>query len=426
VDIVVVGAGLGGIASALRLAKLGHTVTLLERGPEIGGALRPVAGDGFTWDAETTALPAVLRDLFRKSGRPLEKELDLTPVQPMREHRFADDTAVTVPSGSRVAQLEAIDEALGSGLGRAWVDYAHSFVDDWDLLRRNVLERPYAPGDEDVDRLLATRTTLHKYVEKNFKDERLRLMALHHATSLGHNPRNVPRWFGIVDYLEQNFGTWAAPSGLGPVLATLEDRMVTRKVEVCTDTEVTDVVIRYGRAVGVMIGQDEVSADAVVLAIDPRHLPATAPYVERTTPAIAPATTHLGLAPGAPEVATEVVLHGDPTLTIRPGGSAPEGGQAWTLTARGRLAEDIVVALARRGIDVRKFIEARIDASPADQARAFGSSYGVLWQGPKTFGRALHTITPVNHLYVAGASATVASLAPFVGLTGTQVAAAIS
>ena len=66
-------------------------------------------------------LPAVVRDLFRKSGRPLEKELDLVPVEPMREHRFEDGTRLDLPSGSRSAQIEAIDAALGDGLGRVWV-----------------------------------------------------------------------------------------------------------------------------------------------------------------------------------------------------------------------------------------------------------------------------------------------------------------
>src|SRR5690606_32244301 len=90
--VVVVGGGLGGLASALRLAKTGHEVTLIERAPVLGGALSSVTADGFTWDAGPTytLLPAVVRDLFRKTGRPLERELDLVPLEVVREHRFED------------------------------------------------------------------------------------------------------------------------------------------------------------------------------------------------------------------------------------------------------------------------------------------------------------------------------------------------
>ena len=113
--VVVIGGGLGGMASAARLAKLGHEVTLLERMPQLGGAVSFVTSEGFSWDAgpTSTLLPGVLRDLFRKSGRPLEKELELVPLELVREHHFADGTSVTLPGGSRGAQVTAIDEAEG-------------------------------------------------------------------------------------------------------------------------------------------------------------------------------------------------------------------------------------------------------------------------------------------------------------------------
>src|SRR3712207_1731407 len=146
--VVVVGGGLAGSASAARLAKLGHEVTLVESRSSVGGAIGLVEQDGYTWDAGpgATALPAVLRDLFRKSGRPLERELDLVPVEPLREHRFLDGSRLVMPSGSRGRQLAAVDEGLGPGLGRLWVDYVHELAGPWDLLRRDCLERPYAPG----------------------------------------------------------------------------------------------------------------------------------------------------------------------------------------------------------------------------------------------------------------------------------------
>src|SRR3954452_16939896 len=149
--VVVVGGGFGGTAAAARLAKLGHDVTLVEGLHRLRGALRLIERYGYRWDAgpTSTALPAVLRDLFRKSGRPLERELELVPVEPAREHRFADSTVLALPMGSRAAQREAVDDALGGGLGRQWVDYVHGFAESWDLLRRAYLEHPYSPDHVD-------------------------------------------------------------------------------------------------------------------------------------------------------------------------------------------------------------------------------------------------------------------------------------
>ncbi len=145
--VVVIGGGLGGLASAARLAKLGHEVTLVERSASLGGALAEVSADGFAWDAGATymLLPAVVRDLFRKSGRPLERELDLVPLDLVREHRFEDGTSVQLPGGSRAAQIAAFD-GLGPGLGQQWVDHVASYAEDWEVLRRGYLEVPVDAG----------------------------------------------------------------------------------------------------------------------------------------------------------------------------------------------------------------------------------------------------------------------------------------
>ena len=141
--VVVIGGGFGGLASALRLAKLGHDVTLVEE-RELGGALVPVTADGFTWDVVAhTLLPAVVRDLFRKTGRPLEKELDLVQLDCVREHWFADGSSLVLPAG-RAAQLRAFD-TLGPGLGQPWLDHVQSYADDWEALRRGYLEVPWDP-----------------------------------------------------------------------------------------------------------------------------------------------------------------------------------------------------------------------------------------------------------------------------------------
>ena len=115
-------AGFGGLATAARLAKLGHEVTLRRGGCDrLGGALGFVEQDGFRWDAGPTQHAAArrVRDLFRKSGRPLERELDLVPVEPMRRAPLRRrHPCSTCPCGSRAAQIAAVDAALGAGLGR--------------------------------------------------------------------------------------------------------------------------------------------------------------------------------------------------------------------------------------------------------------------------------------------------------------------
>jgi UDP-galactopyranose mutase len=428
--VVVVGGGFGGLASAARLAKLGHDVTLLEASSRLGGALGYVEQDGFRWDSgpTTTLLPAVVRDLFRKSGRAAEKEIDLVPVEPVQRHRFEDDTVLDLPAGSRAAQLEAVGTALGAEAGRQWVEYVDDFGEVWDALRKDWYERPWSEehASKDARQLLSTRLTLHKLVQRELRDERLRLLACHRARFDGHEPRNVPAWEGLWSYVEQNFGVWTLPGGMGQLAGVLAARLETRGVTVVTDHPVDDLVVVGGRVVAVRAGDGTVDADHVVCAIDPRRLPALAQYVARTMPAIPPAISHIGVVGDVPDLPAEVVLHGDPTLVLRTTGTAPEGAHAWTVLGRGRLAEDIVTALQRAGIRVRDQVEVRVDRSPRDLVEEWhGSPLGVLWQGRNTLAHRLGTRTPVEGVVMAGAHTTPGSGLPSVGLSASLAAQVI-
>lgn len=428
--VVVVGGGFGGLASAARLAKLGHDVTLVEATERLGGALGYVEQEGFRWDSgpTTTLLPAVIRDFFRKSGRAAEKEFDLVPVEPVAQHRFPDGTVLDLPGGSRAAQLDAVTAALGADAARRWVDYVDDFGEVWEALRKDWFERPFSAehASKDARDLLSTRLTLHKLVQRQLRDERLRSLALHRVTFDGHDPRNVPAWEGLWSYVEQNFGAWTLPGGMGQLADVLASRLETRGVRVLTGTPARDLVVEAGRVVAVRTEADDIPADHVVCAIDPRRLPAVADLVARTMPAIPPTLCHIGVVGDVPDLPAEVVLHGDPTLVLRTTGTAPDGAHAWTILGRGRLAEDIVTALYRSGIKVRDQVEVRIDRSPRDLVEEWGGSpLGVLWQGRNTLSHRLGTQTPIEGLLMAGAHTTPGSGLPSVGLSAALVAQVI-
>ena len=424
--VVVVGGGFGGMAAAARLARLGHEVTLLERAERLGGALTTVEHDGFAWDAgpTTTLLPAVVRDLFRKSGRPLERELDLQPLDLVREHRFEDGSSVRLPGGSRAAQLAAF-EALGAGLGRQWVDHVASYGEPWELLRKEWYERPFDPdvAPRELTALLDRRESLHKRLRRALSDERLRLVAGHRVVMDGHDLRRAPVLAGVDAYLEQRFGAWTVPGGLARLGVAMTDRLALRGVTALTGTPASDLVVRDGRVVAVRTAGGELDADLVVVAIDPRRLPALATYVRRTMPAFPPVVCHVGLEGDVPDLPHEVVLHGDPLLVVRTGGRAPDGAAAWTVLARGRIAEDVLTAMARHGLDVRGQVVARVDRSPRDLVEAWGGSpHGVQWQGPRTARARLGPRTPIAGVLAAGAHSTTGSGLPFAGLSAALVA----
>ena len=210
---------------------------MLERAGRLGGAMTPVSEGGYTWDAGPTSmlLPAVVRDLFRKSGRPLEDELPpgLEPLDVVREHRFEDGTVLRLPGGSRARRWRP-SRRSSPGLGAAWEAFTGRYEEVWEVLRRGYLEAPW-DGEELAPReaaaILDSRETLHKRLRKTFRDDRPALVAGYPHEADGHDLRNVPAWAGLTSYLEQLFGTWTVPGGMHRLTAALADRLALRGVD---------------------------------------------------------------------------------------------------------------------------------------------------------------------------------------------------
>ncbi len=178
-NVVVVGGGFAGMSAAARLAKLRHQVTLLESGQQLGGRLNGITIDGRTWQTEldTVTLPGVFRDLFRKSGRPLERVLELTKTEG-RRHVFKDKSVLDLPLGNRGDQHGAIVEAFGEDAWSPWID---TLAEPWDVIRRMALDQVFAgkPAvDRTVRKVLRPRRTIATLAEKDFDDDRLRKLVL--------------------------------------------------------------------------------------------------------------------------------------------------------------------------------------------------------------------------------------------------------
>ncbi|MEP6761272.1 MAG: NAD(P)-binding protein, partial [Sporichthyaceae bacterium] len=216
--VVVIGAGLGGLAAAARLATLGHRVTVCEQAEVVGGKLGVFSRDGFTFDTGPSllTLPAVYRDLFIKTGQPIEDCLDIVAVDPTCHYRFADATTLTLPNASRTGIHRAFDDAFGAGAGDDWYRLMERAQAIWLATRTPFLESPLE-GTRDLLRL-ARRTgdvrtvapwmTLRGLGESYLRDPRQRMVLDRYATYAGSDPRRAPAALAVVPYVEQTFGSW--------------------------------------------------------------------------------------------------------------------------------------------------------------------------------------------------------------------------
>ncbi|WP_437068605.1 phytoene desaturase family protein [Streptomyces sp. enrichment culture] len=284
--IAVIGAGLGAMAAAARLAVAGHRVAVYEATDTYGGAVRRLEREGFRFDTGPglLPLPAVWRDLFIKTGKEqLEDCVELVQVDPSARHVFADGTEAALPNASRAGVVAALDEALGAGAGERWGDFLVRAREAWDRTRRPLLEEPLWPNWQVLadrepypsvphKRLLRTRraSTVREIGLWELRDERLAALLESHVLSYGLDPRTAPASAAVLPYMEHAFGTWYVRGGLRELARAVHERCVKRRVEFAFGAEVARVLEKDGRAAGVELADGTVAeADFVVAGVSP-------------------------------------------------------------------------------------------------------------------------------------------------------------
>ncbi len=485
-SVIVIGAGAAGLATAARLAVKGHSVTVLEQANRVGGKLATYRRDGFAFDTGPSlfTLPAVYRDLFLKTGKALEEEVDLQPVEPGFGYHFADGASVTMPGVDPARCARALGDGLGGRSADDWRALMDRAARMWRLTRGPFLQAPLQgwkslmPLAKPADvRTIAPWSSLRKLGESTLSDPRAITLLDRYATYTGSDPRRAPAVLATVPYVEQEFGVWHLGGGLGTLADALHRRCVERGVDVRTGTDVTAITTDASGVTGVMVDGEHIRADIVVansdaglvygeLLDDPRaNEPARS--IQRSDASLAGFVLLLavrGRTPGllhhnvwfpedynaefdaifgknprlVDDPAIYVCAPDDPAMRpdddheswfvlVNAPRHDPQRGVDWTDQHMAQAyAERILTLLARRGIDVRDRIEWKEIRTPADlerDARAPGGSiYGTSSNGARAaFARPANQ-SPIPGLFLVGGSTHPGGGLPLVGM-GAEITA---
>ncbi|MDQ2681894.1 MAG: phytoene desaturase family protein, partial [Chloroflexota bacterium] len=270
--VVVIGAGFGGIAAAVRLAARGHNVTLIDKRDRPGGRAYVYRQDGFTFDGGPTVItaPWLIEELFALAGRRATDVLSLVPVDPFYRIFFPDGVAFDY-SGDAEAMERRIHELTGREedvegyrrfLALSERIFAKGFTDlaDKPFLQVADMVR-IAP---DLMRLQSYRS-VYGLVAKHVEDDRLRQILSFHPLLVGGNPFQTTSIYALIHYLEREWGVWFAMGGTGAVVDALVDlfRELGGRLEL--GTEVAHITANGRQATGVRTREGrEFPADIVV------------------------------------------------------------------------------------------------------------------------------------------------------------------
>ena len=487
--IAVVGAGIGGLCTAARLAKAGHHVTLFEASDRTGGKCRTEWIGRYAFDTGPSlfTLPAVYRDFFQRTGDVMGRVLEIEEVSPSFDYRFHDGKNVKFANLSRKKTLAAITESFGEDAAREWDRVMVQAEAMWDVSRG-----PFIESELKSPLALLKRPRLMRDVKiiapwkslrgLGIKNPYLAKIMDRYATYSGSDPRVAPAVLSTIAFVEEAFGAWHIKGGVGTLSEKITERCEKLGVTIRLNTWVDEITTKAGAVTGVVVQGHHEEFDRVVANADAQfvyhNLMAPTNKVMRvrkqlakSEPSLAGFSLLLGLKPSAAEpLAHHTILFPEnydlefesifttktpvekPTIYIcaprdplmvkdahheawfvlvnAPRHDSAGNGFDWNNPEfKQRYANSIIDQIEAAGISIRERLEVLEIRTPFDLQESVnapgGSIYGSSSNGARSAFSRAKNRSPIKGLYLVGGSAHPGGGLPLVGLSAEIVANAI-
>ena len=275
---VVIGAGFGGLAAALRLRAKGYEVTVVDRAKMPGGRAQVFESGGYRHDAGPTVItaPFLFTELFELFGKNIEDYVKFVPLKPWYRFRFPDgdtfDYGGTLEDTlAEIRRIEPEDEA---GYMRL-LDHSKQLFDvGFTELADQPFHNPMKMVGQ-IPRLVGLRSdrTVWQLVCQHLKSDKLRQAFSIQPLLVGGNPFETTSIYGLIHYLEREWGVYFAMGGTGKLVSALTTLMAEEGIKLECNQTVSELVLDGRIAKGVMLASgQEINADVVVSNADPLHL----------------------------------------------------------------------------------------------------------------------------------------------------------
>src|SRR4051794_27673835 len=272
--VVVIGAGPGGLAIAMLLARAGSKVKVLERLPHVGGRTTTLAGRGFRFDLGPTFFlyPRVLESIFAAVGRDLRAEVEMVRLDPQYRLVFGSGgELLATPDPARMERAIAALSPRDAGSFDRFLVENRAKMERF----RTVLESPFlrwrdllSPQLVKMLPMLRPWLSLDGEMRRHFRDPRIRLAMTFQSKYLGMSPFNCPSLFSILSFIEYEYGVHHPIGGCASVTQAMARVATDLGVEISTSDEVQEILFDGRRAMGVRSDSGIHKLDALVINAD--------------------------------------------------------------------------------------------------------------------------------------------------------------
>lgn len=272
--VAVIGAGPGGLASAMLLAVKGYDVQVFEKNNVIGGRNAKLTLGEYQFDVGPTffSMPHILEELFEAAGRDLHDYMDLVELDPMYDLIFEDQKVTMYRDPERMTS-ELSEQFPGSEEGY------HRFMNEtrkrMNALMPMLQNRHHRLIDYVRPRTLkalphlALGKSLHGVLSQYFKDERLKLAFTFQAKYLGMSPWECPGAFSILSYMEHEYGVFHPVGGVNQISNSMARVVQEYGGQIHLNRGISKLITNGKSVTGIQLEDgEEVQADEVIVNAD--------------------------------------------------------------------------------------------------------------------------------------------------------------
>ena len=273
--VIIVGAGVGGLATAIRLLSKGYKVTIYEKEEKIGGKVNIIEKDGFHFDLTASILmrPQEYKELFSFANKHWEDYLEFIRLDPMYKVNYADGSSYSFSSDlvKLIDILEAMSKEDSVGYLRFLADsYEKYLIASKYFLNESFIKPMDFFNPLTMNMALRTKTlsSTYSYVSKYINNEKLREFLCFQALYVGISPYNGPNIYTIVPTISELYGLWHLKGGMYTYIKALKKLILQLGGTIETQTNIEEILISDGIAVGVKSNKGNEKADIIVCNAD--------------------------------------------------------------------------------------------------------------------------------------------------------------
>ncbi|MFM9947268.1 MAG: 1-hydroxycarotenoid 3,4-desaturase CrtD [Saprospiraceae bacterium] len=277
-EIGIIGAGVAGMAAAIRLASKGHSVTVFEADALPGGKLSEIAIGGYRFDAGPSlfTMPQYVEELFELAGVEMEPYFQYEKLPAICNYFWEDGERLTAWADTARFMLE-IEQKLhvpGSVLKKALFDSKRKYFATGRIFLNKSLHRLDTWLSADVAKalvqipVLGLFTTMNRVNERILQHPKLVQLFNRYATYNGSNPYKAPGLLTIIPHFEYGYGAWLPKGGMISITRALFELACAKGVDFRFHTPVDEILVQDRRAVGIRVGEKPYYFDRVVSNVD--------------------------------------------------------------------------------------------------------------------------------------------------------------